>query len=525
MIILKPDEMRKVDQAVIDDGYPDMLLMEAAGRAIAEKLRFLNDDCSHGDCNCSCSKSNRVLVFAGKGNNGGDGLVAARYLDMWGFDVKVVLLSELDELKESPLINYRLCKLRDIEVIILSKNKFSDLIDDIDYLLSRSDIIIDALLGTGITGKPKKPYDKIIELINNSNAEVLSVDIPSGVDGETGKVESEAVWADYTMTLAYPKIGLTVYPGREYCGEIEIADIGIPDEYVYQQKAKHFILDKSEASFLLPARPNNSHKGSYGKVGVLGGSNGMAGAPTLTASAALRVGAGLIRVAVPDNIESIVATHMPELITVGLKDLGTLYKVENIEKIENLMQESDVLAVGPGMGKSDCTDKIIEKIIEEYQGPLILDADGINSIKDLNILKKRNNDIILTPHPGEMASLLACEISEVEENRIEIARNFACENQVYLILKGASTVIALVDGRIFINPNGNPGMATAGSGDVLAGILAGMIAQGVAVEDAVVLCPYLHGLAGDIAAEKLSSHGMAAGDIILHLSDAIKELQ
>ncbi|MFW6264743.1 MAG: NAD(P)H-hydrate dehydratase [Bacillota bacterium] len=519
MIILKPEEMRKVDQAAVEAGIPDLLLMESAGRAVAEKLRFSEQEHSHDDC--SCSENKKVLVFAGKGNNGGDGLVAARYLDIWGYDVKVILLARVEDLNESPAINYNLCKVRNIDLICIEKEKD---IEKIDNYIKKAEIIIDALLGTGIKGEVKEPYSKLIDLINQSSAEVLAVDIPSGIDGETGKVLGNAVWADNTVTLAAPKIGLTVFPGREYCGDIEIADIGIPDELIYEQDASHFILEKSEALYLMPPRPDNSHKGSFGKVGVIGGSNGMPGAPTLTATAALRSGAGLVKVAIPDTIENVLATNMPELITIGLKEMGTLYKVENIEKLENLMQSSDVLAVGPGMGTSDCVVKIVEKLINEFTGPLIIDADGLNAIKDLNILKNRKEKTVLTPHPGEMASLLDCEIAEVEENRIEIARSFACEYNLYLILKGAATVIALPDGKVYINPSGNPGMATAGSGDVLTGMLSAMMAQGVTVEDAAILCPYLHGLAGDIAAEKIGYYSLIAGDIISHISEAIKEL-
>lgn len=526
MIILTPEEMRAVDKRAIEAGFPELLLMEIAGRAVAEKAGFILEEDGHGHHHpgeakqdFSNQREREVLVIAGKGNNGGDGLVAARYLDMWGFSVKIILLAEEDDLTESTLTNYNLCKLRDIE--ILSIRNPAGYREEIANLMNRADLVIDALLGTGIKGTVKEPYSGLIRMMNSLAFRILAVDIPSGIDGRTGAVMGEAVQADYTLTMAFPKIGLVVYPGREHCGDIEIVDLGIPLDLVLAEKPAHFMLDEEEVRFLLPERPGDSHKGTFGRVGVIGGSAGMSGAPFLSAFAALKVGAGLVRVAVPEEIQSIVAAYSPELMTLGLESLEGPLTEKNIERVNTLMEESTVLAVGPGLGTSPGSRKLVSKILREFPGPLVLDADGINSLESLDLLAQKKGTLILTPHPGEMARLTGRSSREIQASRIETARTFAAEHGVYLILKGAATVIAFPDGVIYLNPSGNDGMATAGSGDVLTGILAGLLASGVEVEDAVVLAPYLHGLAGDLAASELTTYSMTAGDIIAYLGKAI----
>ncbi len=534
MIVLKPEEMRKIDKSAIEAGFPDILLMETAGRGVAEKARLVlhgeshdhhheNNDGIQESKQKSNSGSGKVLVIAGKGNNGGDGLVAARYLDMWGYNVKILLLAEKEDLKDSPLVNLKLANLRNIDLHTINIEE-EGYLEEAENLIYKADLVIDAMLGTGITGDVREPYSSLIDLINQFAASILAVDIPSGIDGANGNILGNAVIADYTMTIAYPKIGLVVYPGREHCGEIEVIDLGVPMEYALKQEPQHFVLDFEEASMLLPQRPVNSHKGSFGKVGVIGGSSGMYGAPSLTGLAALRIGSGIVRVAVPEKIQATVAGYSPELITVGLKGMESLLKVEDLNVIDNLMEQSTVMAVGPGLGISDSTTKVVSKILEDFQGPVVLDADGINSLRDLDLLSERKGSLVLTPHPGEMARLMNIDIDEIQSSRIDFSREFASKYNLYLILKGAATIIALPDGNIYINPSGNEGMATAGSGDVLTGLLTGLLAQGMDIEEAVILAPYLHGMAGDLAADNISSYGMIAGDIIDYITDAIKYL-
>lgn len=512
MIVLKPEEMKEVDNRAIAAGFPDIILMETAGRAVAEKARsFLS------------KAGNRVLILAGKGNNGGDGLVAARFLDMWGYNVKILLLAPGDELTGSPSVNYKLCQYREIEI-----NYINDSIeeDKIKREMEYADLIIDAMLGTGLKGEVREPILSLIKWINMCNTKVLAVDIPSGLDGERGSILGSAVRADFTVTMAYPKVGLVVYPGKELTGQLEVVDLGVPERFAEEVKPTHFILTYNEVKELLPLRETTGHKGTFGKVVIFGGSKGMAGAPSLTGKAALKTGAGLVRVAVPAGIQEIVANYSVEIITEGLDDDNGNISTSSLPVIEDLIEKSDVIALGPGMGRSKSITEIVRKIIvNSGSRPVIIDADGINSISNLNYLKDRKGPTILTPHPGEMARLIKEKVEYIERNRINIAREFSIKYQTYLVLKGAATVIALPDGKVYINQTGNNGLATAGSGDVLTGIISGLIAQGVDVEKAVVLGPYLHGFSADLAVKDYTTYGLNAGDIIRYIPESFKKIR
>ena len=499
MIVLKPEEMAAVDQVSIKAGFPELLLMETAGRGVAEEAAR----------SIGAAGTGEILLLIGKGNNGGDGLVAARWLDMWGYRVRVLLLWPGTELKGSTGVNYRLCCLRELELIEYDQRE-----DRLTGLFERAVLIIDAMLGTGIKGKVREPVASIIELVNRSGKRVLAVDIPSGLDGRSGEVSGQVVRADLTVTMAYPKLGLLLDPGRNCVGKLRVVDLGVPAEYAEQSGYQHHLLSEQEASALLPDRPTTGHKGTFGKIGIVGGSDGMAGAPALSGLSALRSGAGLVKVATPALVQPTVAAYSPELLTVGLAGIGQQLVVGDLLVINELMAMADVMAVGPGLGCSKAAQAIVNKLIEEYPGPLVIDADGLNVLENLELLGKRKQPLLLTPHPGEMATLLKMETKEVQADRTGLARAFARRYGVYLILKGAATVIALPDGRVFINTTGNEGMATAGSGDVLTGIIAGLLGQGLAAEKAAILGPYLHGLAGELAGVKLSSFGVVAGDII-----------
>lgn len=515
MIVLQPDEMRKVDRAAINAGFPELILMETAGRGVAVQAKKLLDRYDYQ----SRSKA-RILIFAGRGNNGGDGLVAARLLHMWGFQVQIVLMGTEKDLEGSTLTNYRLCRLRDIDIFEIKKGGIETKTrEKIICFLNRADLVIDALLGTGLRGDVRGAAVDIIKLINVSDIPVLAVDIPSGIDGLNGKVLGIALRADVTVTMAYPKSGLVLYPGRDYVGRLELVDLGVPDSFAAD--FRHFMLTEREAVDFLPVRESTGHKGTFGKVGIIGGSPGMSGAPAMTGMAALKSGAGLVKIAVPEEIQISVALSGSELITSGLE--------RGIEKesagIKELIDYSNILAVGPGLGQGSQIEEAVAWILKICSLPVVLDADGINAIKDTDILKDRDIPIILTPHPGEMARLIKTDTKEVQQDRIKVAREFATNHRVYLVLKGAATIIALPDGRVFINPTGNQGMATAGSGDVLTGIISGLLAQGAEPEDAVVLGPYLHGLAGDLVSEEYCPRSITAGDLIQYLPGALSYLK
>lgn len=509
MILLNPEEMTLVDSHTVNSGFPEILLMEAAGRGTAEMaVEILESEKS-------------IVIFAGSGNNGGDGFVAARFLDMWDYEVVVVLAGDQEGIEGVAKTNLELIKTRDIQIITCKDNNE----DEIKKILAGSGLIVDALLGTGLKGEVRGNYGRLISLINESQQPVLAVDIPSGLDGGTGKVLGRAVKANYTATMAFFKTGLCLYPGREYCGKIRVINIGIEDSNLEPIDCDKFMLDEKEAYSLLPERKETGHKGTFGRVTIIGGSRGLAGAPLLAGRAALKTGSGLVKLAVPAGIKSEVTCGAPELILTELEE-NTHGNICSIDSVFSYLQEkSDVVAAGPGMGRSPEVTGVIRKLIKECNTPLILDADGINAVNNLNIFFNRKVPLILTPHPGEMARLLGTEIKEIQQNRLQIARSFARDYGVILVLKGAATLTALPGGDLYINSTGNEGMATAGSGDVLTGIIAALCGQGLKPAYAAVLGTFLHGMAGDLMVELTGSFGLNASDIITGIMKAINKLQ
>ena len=515
MIVLSPEEMRQRDKSAIEQGFPEILLMEEAGRSTAQmiynKYREKKELTGH-----------HVLILCGKGNNGGDGLVIARFLDMWGFHVKIVLTAQENEMSQVSAKNLKLCQLRDIEIINYQANDKNELYN----LFANSDIIVDALLGIGITGKVRGKAQELISLTNQYGAQsmICAVDIPSGISAESGQILGQAIQADFTMTMAYMKTGLTLYPGRSYAGETNIVDIGIPPVIEDSFEDNKYILEEIEAKALLPQRTETGHKGSFGKVAVIGGAEGMSGAPALTAQAALKTGAGLVRALVPQTIQDVVAAYNPAVMTEGLAVKENKLSLAAWSKIKQAADNYDVFAVGPGMDQSEDIKQLVEKILTTINKPVVLDADAIN-VLDKDVLKQRQAVTILTPHPGEMARLIDKEIEYIKQNRIKITKEFAREYDVCLILKGAATTVGLADGDLFINPTGDHGLATAGSGDVLTGVLAGLLAQGLKDAQAAVLAPYIHGKAGQLGQKEKTAFSLTADEIIEFLPAAFKKLQ
>ncbi|MGM0411272.1 MAG: NAD(P)H-hydrate dehydratase [Bacillota bacterium] len=513
MIVLTPEEMRKMDRISIEDAYPEVLLMEMAGRGVADKAaKVLKNN------------SSQITILCGKGNNGGDGFTAARYLDMWGFNVKVLFTSIKDELSEVSSRNYQIAKLRNIQIEKVNNLDENEIIN----IINNSDLIIDALLGTGIKGKVRGIYAKLIDFINkskNNKAKVLAIDIPSGVDGLNGEIHAKAVKADLTVTMAFYKTGLLLYPGRKYCGQIDIVDLGMLKSSLEKIDYNNFLVNEKEASNILPKRKEDGHKGSFGKVLVVGGSKTMSGAPSLSARAVLKSGAGLIKLAVPKSLSTI--NFQDEIITEYLSENDGFLDLNSYKKIEELSKKADVIAYGPGLGQSKDLILVTKKIVKNINKTLVLDADGINclaKLDDLNMLKNRRAPLVLTPHLGEMARLLNKSISDIKKNKVKISREFALKYEVNLILKGATTLIALENGELYFNTTGNSGLATAGSGDVLTGIIASLIAQGLTPKKAAVLAPYLHGKSAEIAKEYLSEYSIVAEDIINYLANVIIKL-
>ena len=535
MIVLTPDQMQKMDETTIEDGYPALLLMETAGREVAalahnkiNQKRENNNDLNQRDFNSELRNSKfdqpQITVFCGKGNNGGDGLVAARFLDMWDYQVNIILMGSAEGLSGINRKNYTTCILRDINIYEWKNLNQEDVIQ----FLKKSDAIIDAMLGTGLKGEVRGKIAEAIDYIQGFKADkcqVIAVDIPTGISGNSGKVLGKAVAADYTATMAFKKVGLCVYPGREYVGEIKVVDIGMPDTVTQKVPHNHYQLNQKEVSKILPDRNKTGHKGTFGKVGVIGGCRGMSGAPYLSGYSALKMGAGLVKVAVPESIQATVAAYTPELITCGLTDNNQGIIKQALPQIFKFIKKVDVVAVGPGLGQFEDTQKIVYNILKDCSIPVVIDADGINVINDLNVLSKREAPLVLTPHPGEMSRLINTSIKKIQADRIEVARNFAKKYQINLVLKGAATIVADPTGKVFINPTGNEGMATAGSGDVLTGIISGLLSQGLEVGKAASVGSYLHGLAGDIGCNKFNSHSITAEDIMNYLPEAVNAVR
>lgn len=518
MEVLTPAMMTKCDQETIKSAYPEILLMEAAAAGaagLAAEIIEKNIDFKE-------KKETKIIILVGKGNNGGDGLAAARILKNWGYQAEIILSSDKSELKGVNKKNFELASFNKVKYYQFEDLKETEFLN----IINQSDLIIDSLLGTGITGELRGNIKKIINLINqklNDQPLTLAVDIPSGIIGKTGNKAGEALKADYTATMAAYKRGLILYPGRDYAGKIRVINIGIQPETIKKNGDGVKVFNHQEAKRLIPKRKNNGHKGDFGKIAVLAGSKGMTGAPILTTKAALKSGTGLAYLLIAEEIEALTTSQLDELVGIPIASENGIVVENSFEKIKEFSEKVDLLAVGPGLGTASSVQSIIKNILTELNIPLIMDADAINSIKDLELLKNYSGELILTPHPGEMARLTGLTIKEINNERLNVARNFAEENNLTLILKGAATVTAASDGRAYINSSGCNGMATAGSGDVLTGIVSSLKAQKMKSFEAAALAVYIHGRAGEYAAEAESNFSLMAGDIIKNLAEVWKE--
>jgi NAD(P)H-hydrate epimerase len=511
MYVLKPEEMVILDRITIEElGIPQEVLMENAGRTVYSILKQTLDlpleDAS-------------ITVVAGPGNNGGDGIVVARYLLENTRNLSVYLLGKKSSLKGSAQLNLQIFERMGGEV-----KEISSLNEEVEYSILNSDAIVDAIFGTGFKGKPEGVYKDIIHLINLSGAFVISVDIPSGINGATGESSGIAVLADVTVTMAFPKLGHFLYPGKMHTGELVIANIGIP-EYLAKERIKRQTVEEEELRTYFPLRFGPEHKGDVGRVLIFAGSIGFSGAATLASLATLRVGAGLTYLAIPKPLNPILEIKATEVITIPVDEEEGVITRRAVEEVLKSDLSFDCVAMGPGLTRKRQVKEAVEEMLKEFKGPVVLDADAVVVLKDnLDILKGREIPPILTPHPGELGKLLEISATEVNRNRVELSQKFAEENGVILVLKGAPTVIASPDGYIWINTTGNPGLASGGTGDVLTGMIAGFLAQSREPLRSSLLGVYLHGLAGDFAAADLSMHSLMAGDLLDYIPDAINSL-
>ena len=542
MKLVTPRQMNAIDTCTINDcGIPGILLMENAAAAVASEAVSMAEN----------GKSRPIVILAGRGNNGGDAFAVARLLHSRGYDVKVYLTGAKKGISGDALINLSILERLGIGVEELVKEELIDekLIDEkhtnkrrageklvdekpidekkLDSLrneMHQSCLIIDGIFGTGLSREVDGLAKLVIDAANNSGKPILAIDIPSGVDGTNGSVQGSCIKADATVTFCLPKTGLVQNPGCEYTGRLITANIGIPRCVIEKQEILTELMDAERVRMLIPTRRPNSNKSDYGRVMLVTGSTGMTGSGCLASMAALRSGAGLVYAGVPRSLMHVYGAAITEPIILPLEDGGSgCLTVECAEHILEHMKRMDAAAIGPGLTASADITRIMEKIISESTIPLVLDADALNAISgNTSILKKLSVDAVVTPHPGEMSRLTGLHINEIQSDRIGTAKNFAEEFGVTVVLKGSRTVIALPDGRVFINPTGNAGMASAGTGDVLTGIIAGLLAQGAGTEDAAAAGVFLHGLAGDAAAAEMGMHGMVAGDVIKYLPQTIK---
>ena len=480
-------EMQSLDQQSAEQiGLPTMVLMENAGKAVAETAADFLEDCF----------GKNIVVFTGKGNNGGDGFAAARWLSNQGARVKVFLVSPWQELTGDAAAQLRICRKCGIELFALKEDRGSW--DVAEVSCRQADLVIDAVLGTGFNGVLQGVQQRVCGLMNSIAVPVVSIDVPSGVSADTGSADKNAVQADITVTMALAKPGLFLYPAAELSGEIIVADIGMPKILLERMDSKKFLLTENIACDLLPQRNGNCHKGEAGRVVITAGSPGFTGAAALCSEAAVKA-----EIMVEGLIE-----RMPGALGGGATGA-----------VLDKAGRADVLAIGPGLGTSGSTVEVIREILQSVEVPVIIDADALTALQGhVGILNTMRAPKVLTPHPGELGRLLDLEAAEVDARRLELAGKYAAEWDAVLVLKGAPTIIGCPDGNVYINTTGNSAMATGGSGDVLTGIIAGLAAQGISVQEAALAGVYMHGLAGDLASKGII--GMAAGEISQYLPQA-----
>ena len=513
MKLVTAKQMRDLDNAAINTfKVPSLELMENAGRRTVEIMLD-----RYGD-----PQNKRVAIFVGPGNNGGDGLVIARLLAARMARPTVFLFVPADKLKGDAAVNYS--RLLEFPVHIIAVTGAADL-PATSAVLAEYWTVVDAMFGTGLTRNVAGIFATAINLINTAPCPVVAVDIVSGLNADSGKILGCCVQADITVTFGQAKIGQVIYPGREYTGFLEVADIGIPAEAAAEAGIRQELLD-NETGKWLPPRISAAHKGTYGHLLVMAGSTGKTGAALLCGLGALRSGTGLVSLCVPYDLNHIFEANLWEAMTIPLQSAARgILSIEDYRVIQDALHNKQALAIGPGIGTAEETAELMVKLYAEIEIPMLVDADGLNILaSDPGLLKNAPGPRILTPHPGEMARLTGRTSRQVQENRFETTRDFALAYKVHVVLKGADTLVCDPEGNLAINPTGNPGMACGGMGDVLTGIIGGFLAQGLSPWQACCLGVYSHGLAADRLAEETGA-GYLASEVANELPFVLQELR
>jgi NAD(P)H-hydrate epimerase len=513
--VFTTEEMRAVDRRAITDlGIPGATLMENAGRGAAKVIAELFPTLVP-----RARRRRPVVVVCGKGGNAGDGFVVARALRRRGLGVRVLLAFPPGEIHGDAAL--KLAALRDAGI---RPQRWDDE-RALEGTLADSSVVVDALLGTGARGAPSDPVARAITAINRSRRPVIALDVPSGLDADGGAGTHATVRASVTVTFAGLKRGLVMSPGAELAGDVRVVPIGVPAAEV-GRGVTSFLLEAADVAPHFPPRPRDAHKGTYGHLLVVAGSVGKTGAAALAAMAAMRSGTGLVTVATPESQQPIVAGLVREPMTLPLAETRarTVGAAAHATLVE-AARARDAVAIGPGLGLEAETQDVVRRLVRELEEPMAIDADGLTALAaHLELLREAGGPRCLTPHPGEMARMLGVKVTEVQKDRVEVVRAFATAHGVHCVLKGAASVIGVPDGRVFLNPTGNPGMASGGTGDVLTGVLGGFLARGLEPATALTAAVYLHGLAGDLAAERVGQEALVAGDLIEALPAAFAAL-
>ncbi len=513
MRVLNSAQMREADRRTIEDiGIPSLVLMENAGRQVVAAIEAVHGDLLDGP----------VAVLCGRGNNGGDGFVVARTLLQRGVDVFVFLLGRVADVRGDARTNLEILSRLGLSVVEIADSEAWELHGS---EVTACPLIVDAIFGTGLNAPLTGLLETVVADVNATGATVVSIDLPSGLSADSHEPTGDSIEAATTVTLGAPKVPLALPPAETRAGDIVIADIGIPMSVIDAVDGPRLeLLTRASTRELLAPRSPDSHKGDYGRVLVVAGSRGKTGAAHLAGVGALRSGAGLVTIATPASCLPIVAALAPEYMTLPIAEVGDEPDPDAVDRL--LETAWDVIALGPGLGQGPATRAFIRRLVDQATVPLVVDADGLNAFagEPDGLAGRDGRPVIVTPHPGELGRLVGMSAHEVQSSRVEIARNFASAHRLYVVLKGHRTLIVTPDETVFINPTGNPGMATGGSGDVLTGMIAAWLAQLLDAEAACKLAVYLHGLAGDLAEAAVGQVGMTAGDIVQRLGQAVLEV-
>jgi ADP-dependent NAD(P)H-hydrate dehydratase / NAD(P)H-hydrate epimerase len=514
MRLVKASEIQEMDRLTIQEmGIPGIVLMENAARGAAGIFldHFEPPENSH------------VVVLCGPGNNGGDGYVAARYLHEKGLKTTVIVLAPRAKIKGDALTNLEIIRRMDLDIL---ECPGIDEWASCRPTIETGDFIIDGLLGTGLNAPVRGFYATVIEDVNTSGKPVMAIDIPSGLNADTGQILGKAVRATLTVTFGFPKLGQLIFPGASLVGRLANVQIGIPKAVADRVPDHYHLVEPAHFTPLLRSDRQDIHKGDRGHLLVLSGSTGKTGAAALTALGALRAGAGLVTVGIPASLNPILENKLTEAMTFPLPETGDgSLSLEAEKEILRLMEGKTAVAVGPGLSTHEETTTLVKRIVAQCPLPMVIDADGLTALSgETDLFAGRKAETVLTPHPGEMARLSGLKTTEVQSDRLGTAVRFVERHGCFLVLKGARTLIVEPDGRVYVNPTGNPALSSGGSGDVLTGLMGGFLARGWPMAQSAVGAVYLHGLAADLLAEDMGQAGMLAGellDVIPELMDAL----